>query len=424
MIPSALAGPVVARAAARDEARAFRPGRLNRIRAFFENMVREGEIAGISYIVIRDGKTQCRETVGYANSTTRTPLRDDAIYRIYSMTKPIASVALMMLYEEGQFGLDDPLSRHIEGFADMRVLRTPESSIEDTVPATNEPTIHDLFRHTAGFTHGFSPLTSAVDKAYEDAGLFELDLTLEAEIERLSHIPLAHQPGTRFEYSISPDVQARLVEIFSGVSFEQFLKTRLFAPLGMKDTGFWVPANDAARFVPINWPKDGNLKACEGAQSCPPEDHFLFRTDNINSYTARHAHMSGSYGLVSTLDDYARFAQMMLNGGALDGNRILGNRTVQFMAMNHLGPVKIPARDGWPSGSGWGLGFGTVEKPALTGEMASVGTYYWGGFAGTTFWIDPKENMIVVAMTQHVNNPGVERAITALKAMVYGAISK
>lgn len=414
---------VVARPIAAAGGGSFDPIKLRQIRALFESTVNRGEIAGISYLVMRHGRTECEETIGYADVATGEPLAADSIFRIYSMTKPITAVALMTLYEEGRFGLDDPLSQYIPSFANPRVLRSPGVAIGDTIPANREPTIHDLFRHTAGFTHGFSPSTSGTDRAYIDENLFDLELPLEEMVDRLSRIPLSYQPGTKFEYSIAPDVQARLVEILSGQSFERFLQDRLFEPLGMKDTGFWALKEKSSRLVPVNLLDDGRLRPCKGPQTCPAPADFLHQRENLNSYTTRHQHMGGSYGLVSTVHDYARFAQMMLNEGVLENKRIIGGRTVRYMTQNHLGPVVIPARDGWPSGTGWGLGFALVENPAELGEMASPGTFYWGGVAGTTFWVDPTEDLVVVAMTQHMDVPAVGRAFSALKSMIYGALA-
>jgi len=338
------------------------------------------------------------------------------------MTKPIAATALMMLYQEGKFELDDPISKYIPEFAGPRVLRTPDSPITETVAAVREPTIHDLFRHTAGLTHGGDPKSNAVDAAYIQADLFGLNTSLADMIKSLAKIPLRYQPGTKFEYSIGQDVQARLVEILSGMPFDQFLQRRLFEPLGMKDTGYWV--KDPSRLSAVHWSKEGHLVPCDDAHGCPKPTSFLLEAANINSYTKDNIHKGGSYGLVGTAEDYWRFGQMMLSGGQLEGRRILSGSTVHYIARDHLGPVSITDALGNPSGIGWGLGFAVLKDPAAAGLIGSEGSFYWSGAANTTFWVDPKDDIVVVAMTQHMEAPTVDLADlrSQLSAMVYGAL--
>lgn len=414
-------------AAAPRRARSIEPGKLAAMDGVLADLVRAGDLAGIVVLIARHGRIEHHKAIGYANLRTHEPMREDSIFRIYSMTKAITSVALMMLYEEGRFGLEDPVSRYIPAFRNLRVLRAPDAPLTDTVPLQREPLIHDLFRHTAGLGHGLSSQTSPIDAAYVQAGLFDLDVSLEQMMDRLAAIPLHNQPGTVYEYSISPDVQARLVEILSGKPFAQFLQERVLGPLGMRDTGFQVPPAKAARLVPVNWQNGNHLTPCEEPRTCPPAEHFLLGTANLNSYAAHNRHTGGSYGLVSTAGDYWRIMQMLLNGGTLDGRRYLSRRTVSFMTSDHLGLVAMPAAGGRPSGAGFGLGMAIVEDPAIHGEMLSRGTFYWGGIAGTTFWVDPKEDLVVVAMTQHMGLagagvPGVGKAFTALRAMTYAAL--
>jgi CubicO group peptidase (beta-lactamase class C family) len=324
----------------------------------------------------------------------------------------------MILYEEGKFQLDDPISRYIPEFAGIRVLRSPESALTDTVPADREPTIHDLFRHTAGFLHGGAkPAKVPIDEAYAKADLFNPALSLEEMVKRLAKIPLHDQPGTKFQYSIVQDVQARLIEILSGMPFDRFLEARLFAPLGMKDSSHWVSAEKASRLVPVHWAQNGKLVPCDRAHPC--ED-----VSEINSYTRNNTHKGGSFGLTGTTEDYWRFAQMLLNGGELDGHRILSPRTVRFMARDHLGSVTIPNTTGAPSGIGWGLGFAVLNDPVAAGVIGSEGSYYWAGAAGTLFWIDPTEDLVVVGMTQHTAAPTVDWPSLRgeLSAMIYGAL--
>jgi CubicO group peptidase (beta-lactamase class C family) len=345
-------------------------------------------------------------------------MEQDTIFRLYSMTKPIAAIALMTLYEEGRFHLDDPISKYIPEVAHIRVLRTPDASITDTVPAVREPTIHDLFRHTAGLMHGTEPTKNAVDAAYIQANLFGLDTSLGDMIKKLATIPLRYQPGTTFSYGIGQDVQARLVEILSGMSFEQFLQARIFGPLAMGSSGYWV--RDPTQLAAVHWSKAGKLVPCDNTHGCPEPVNFLSEAANINSYTKNNAHKGGSYGLVSTTADYWRFAQMLLNGGELDGQSILSPRTVQYIARDHLGEVSMPGG----AGLGWGLGFAVLKDPVKAGFIGSEGSYYWAGGANTMFWIDPKENIVVVAMTQHMAATSVSlpSIYSELSAMIYGAL--
>jgi CubicO group peptidase (beta-lactamase class C family) len=399
---------------ARPEDLGFSPSRLDYIDQFYAEKVKHGEMAGIITLVARHGKVAHFGAIGYADFARKQKLETDTVFRLYSMTKPIAATALMMLYEEGKFQLDDPISKYIPNFKGVRVLRTPESPLTDTVPAVREATIHDLFRHTAGLKHG--------GEAYEKANLFGLDVSLSEMIQRLAQIPLYYQPGTHFEYSVGQDVQARLVEIFSGMPFDQFLRQRLFNPLGMKDTGYWV--KDPSRLSAVHWMKEGKLVPCDDEHGCPSATDFLSDPKNMNSYTAEHVHKGGSYGLVATAEDYWRFAQMMLNGGQFQGQRILSPNTVRYIATDHLAPVTLPNETGGDSGIGWGLGFAVVKNPTAAGVIGSVGSYFWAGAANTTFWIDPQKDLVVVVMMQSWNVPGADwPTIRAqMSAMVYGAL--
>lgn len=333
---------------ARPEELGFSAERLDRIDRFYGAKVKSGEMAGIVTLVARHGKIVQFSAIGYADTGMRRKLEKGATFRLYSMTKPIAATALMILYEEGKFQLDDPISKYIPEFANIRVLRTPDSPITDTVPAVREPTIHDLFRHTAGLMHGGEPKKNAVDAAYIEADLFGLDTSLADMIRRLAKIPLRYQPGVKFEYSIGQDVQARLVQLLSGMPFDEFLQKRLFGPLGMKDSGYWT--KDSSRLAAVHWSKDGRLVPCDTTHGCPKPTSFLLESSNINSYTTNHVHQGGSYGLFATTEDYWRFAQMMLNGGTLNGHRLLSPSTVHYMARDHLGAVSLLNRNGESTG--------------------------------------------------------------------------
>jgi CubicO group peptidase (beta-lactamase class C family) len=392
----------------------FSPARLDYIDQFYAEKVRRGEVAGIVTLISRHGKVVHESALGYADLGKKITMQRDTVFRLYSMTKPITATALMMLYEEGKFQLDDPISKYLPEFKGIRVLRTPDSARTDTVPAVREPTIHDLFRHTAGLKHG--------GDAYEKANLFGLDVSLGEMITRLAKIPLYHQPGTLFEYSIGPDVQARLVEIFSGMPFDQFLQQRLFGPLDMKDSGYWV--KDSSRLAAVHWLKDGTLVPCDDRHGCVETDSAPHEAKNMNSYTAEHAHKGGSYGLVGTAEDYWRFAQMLLNGGQMEGRRFLSPHTVHYMATDHLSPLAILSQNGEDSGTAWGLGFALLKSPAVAGVIGYEGSYFWAGAANTTFWIDPKEDIVVVLMTQSWNVPNAAWATlrAQMSAMVYAAL--
>jgi CubicO group peptidase (beta-lactamase class C family) len=393
----------------------FSAARLEYIDRFYADKVQRGELAGIVTLVARHGKVAHFSALGSADLEKHKPMQRDTIFRVYSMTKQITSTALMMLYEEGRFQMQDPVSKYLPEFAHLRVLRNPEGDLEDTVPVQHEPTIQDLFRHTAGFVHALG--NSALDAEYFKANLFGVDVTLAEMMGRLSKLPLMYQPGTKWVYSIGPDVQARLVEVLSGMPFDRFLEERLFKPLGMKDTGFWVPPEKAQRLATVYWMKNGKLAPIDEEHGSPG-DTWLSEPWTVNSYTVNHKRKGGSYGLVSTADDYLRFAQMLLNGGELEGVRILSPKTVQYMTRDHLGSIgKLP-------GMGWGLGFAVMEDAAAAGYMSSVGSYSWGGYASTFFWVDPKEDIVGIAMTQHVDVsvPAARAIESEFPTLVYSAL--
>ena len=405
---------------ARPEDVGFDATRVSRMDRILANEVDRGEMAGIVILIARHGKIIHLNAIGYRDIAKQRKLEADSIFRIYSMTKPITSVALMMLYEEGRFQLTDPVMKYIPEFANLRVLRNHEGPADDTVPVVHAPTIQDIMRHTAGLTHGLDS-ADVTDSQYIKANVLGVDVSLADEMTRLSKIPLRYQPGTRFVYSIAPDVQARLVEVLSGMSFDEFLAKRLFGPLGMSDTGFWVPAEKASRLATVYWDKDGKLVSLDDVHG-HPDGSAVMEPSSVNSYTADHKRKGGAFGLVSTAEDYWRFAQMILNGGVLDGARILSPQTVNYMSINHLGPIPMEALDGRPSGLGFGLGFAVIEDPAQVGYTSNAGSLFWWGLADTYFWVDPKEDLVVVAMTQHMNVPAADALLGQLRALVYSAL--
>lgn len=405
----------------RPEELGFSVSRLKYLDQYYQDEVRRGELAGIVILIARHGKVAHLSAIGFADLEKRQLMRPDTIFRLYSMTKPVTSVALMMLYQEGRFQLQDPISKYVPEFADLRVLHDPNGPLDDTVPATHVPTVQDVMRHTAGFTHGLN--CNSFDAQYTKADVFGLDVSLSEMMGRLAKIPLRYQPGTRFAYSVGPDIQARLIEVLSGMPFDQFLERRLFQPLGMQDTGFWLRPEKASRLATVHWAKDGKLVPLDDVHG-HPNGGVLVQPWSVNSYTADHKRKGGSFGLVSTAGDYWRFAQMMLSAGQLNGRRILSPQIAHFMVTDHLGNIPMGEIGQPSSGIGFGLGFAVMKNPAEAGYMNSEGSFFWWGIANTHFWIDPKEDMVVVAMTQHMEAPGADALWPQIRTLVYSALSE
>tara|TARA_B100000029_G_scaffold336830_2_gene328968 strand:+ start:1280 stop:2578 length:1299 start_codon:yes stop_codon:yes gene_type:complete len=394
----------------------FSSEQLGKIESYFQGRVDRGEIAGIVTLVARNGKIAHLSAVGYQNVEQRVPMETDSLFRIYSMTKPIASTALMMLYQDGLFQLNDPLSKFIPEFAGLRVLRDPSGPLDETVAMEREPTIQDVLRHTAGFSHGLG--RSEYDDLFVGSGIFRPETSLEEMMTALSKVPLMNQPGSSYRYSIGPDIALRLVEIISGMEADDYLERRMFDPLGMDDTGYVVTSDNAGRLSPIHWMKDGELVAIN-SENGSPFGGVLVEDWSVNNYTMNHEYKGGSIGLVSTAEDYWRFAQAMLNGGELGGERIIGRKTVEYMAQNHLTPQQ---HETFSPALGFGLGFATIEIPSGVSYTTSEGNFYWAGAAATNFWIDPTENIVVVAMTQHMGVRGTGALRGELHSLVYGAL--
>ena len=358
--------------------------RLERLDSAMQGLVDDGLLAGITTMISRQGKIAHFGTFGHQNIEDGVEMSEDTIFRIYSMTKPITGVALMILYEEGKFRLSDPVHRYIPEFEGLVVAKEDGPNGQPiTEPADHPMTIRELMAHTAGLSYGiFSQ--SQVDALYNEANVLDNNSTLKDMIDKLSKIPLRQQPGSMWHYSVAVDVQGYLVEVLSGQNFDEFLNERVFGPLGMNDTAFHVAADKADRFSQVyTHDADGNLMAQEG---------FGGRRD----YLDPPAFLSGGGGLVSTTMDYMRFSQMLLNGGELDGVRILAPSTVKLMHLNHL-PRDLKEMS---PGTGFGLDFAVVLDP-VAADGISKGEYYWGGAAGTWFWIDPKEDLVFVGMIQH-----------------------
>ena len=389
----------------------FTSAGLARLDAYIKNEIAGNKIPGAVMMIQRNGKTAYFESFGVRDPGTKEPMTQDTIFRIYSMSKPITTVAAMMLVEEGRLQLDDPLSKYIPAFTNVKVgiEKAEEGALTlDTVPAKRPITIQDLMRHTSGITYGFFG-EGMVKKAYVDAHLFAADVDNAEFAERIAKLPLAYQPGTTWDYSHSTDILGRVIEVISGKSLYQFEKERLLDPLGMKDTGFYV--TDATKKALVAEPF--------------PDDRKIGNDVDMNDPRLSQKWESGGGGMVSTISDYARFAQMVLNGGALDGKRYLSPKTIAYMGSNHIGPGSgvVPGPYYLPGpGFGFGLGFAVRTEAGVSPAEGSVGEMNWSGAGGTTFWIDPKENMFVVFMAQTVSQR--TRIRVALKNIVYGAFDK
>jgi CubicO group peptidase (beta-lactamase class C family) len=385
----------------------FSTGRLGRIDTAMQRYVDEKALAGLITMVARRGKLVHSDRFGVMDLETARPMELDTILRIYSMTKPITSVALMMLFEEGFVRLTDPLARFIPAFRNVKVLGRDGNLVE----LEREITIHDLLRHTAGMSYNgyYEDTGDRVDKLYDEADLWPADATSQEMVRRIAELPLAYQPGQEWRYSVATDVIGHVVELISDMSLPQFFEEKILKPLGMEDTAFSVPPGKADRFATLYG--TGNEGALEEIDVAIGGDYA-----DVSLY-------SGGHGLVSTAPDYMRFAQFILNKGELDGVRLLGPRTVELMTANHLPPAVLPMAMGAERmpGLGFGLGFSVMLDVALSGMMGSVGLYGWGGWAKTHFWVDPKEQIIGVLMMQHVYT-GTHPAIIDFRTLVYQAL--
>jgi CubicO group peptidase (beta-lactamase class C family) len=393
--------------------------RLAHIRSVMNRHVAEKQIPGAIGLIARRGKIAYQETFGMADVEAGKPMRLDTIHRIYSMSKPITSVAVMMLYEEGKFQLNDPVAKYLPEFAKMQVgveEKDPQTGqpMLKTAPAKRPITIRDLLRHTAGLTYGVFGDT-LVDREYRKAGILG-ESNLAEFVTHLSAIPLQYEPGTRWHYSVSVDVLGRLVEVLSGKSFDQFLQERIFNPLDMSDTGFTVPADKKDRLATLyTLTKEGKLQpspVCATRQEC--YEQF---PNAVPSFLQSMGMQSGGGGLVSTTYDYLRFCQMMLNQGQYNGKRLLSRKTVQLMSSDNLGTIP-----GMGPGTGFGLGFAVSKAPGEAGMMGSPGEYNWGGAAGTKFWIDPQEDLIGIFMIQILPHTGLEYG-SEFRVLTYQAIA-
>jgi CubicO group peptidase (beta-lactamase class C family) len=396
--------------------------KLDRIHAALSQAIGDGKLAGTVVLVARKGKLIYADAAGFQDKEESKPMALDSIFRIYSMTKPIVSVAAMLLVEDGKIELTDPVSKFLPAFKGQQVsLARADSEFARvtyaTVPADREMTVQDLLRHTAGLAYGEITANAPVKEAYAKAGLYlpgvrdydARDLTPAEEAERLAKAPLAHQPGTVWEYSMAVDLLGRVVEAASGKRLSDFLDERLFKPLKMQDTAFWVPTAKMGRLAqPL---------AADAASGLP---------NKLIDVAQEPKNDSGGAGGVSTAIDYLRFAQMLLNGGQLDGARVMSRPTIALMTSDHLGTrIAAPTTPGelllGTPGYTFGLGFAVRQGGGVAGVPGSAGEFMWAGYAGTYFWVDPKEELVGVYMSQA---PSPSRAYyrKLIKQLVYSAI--
>ena len=383
--------------------------RLGRIDAAMQKAVDSGELPGAVVLIARDGQLVYAKSFGWQDRAKNIPMANDSIFRLYSMTKPVVSVAAMMLVEEGRLGLQEPVSKYIPEFKEMKVgveSKDAEGKPAITlVDAKRQITVQDLLRHTSGLTYGVLGASNAIKKMYLDARIFSQKWVLADFVKALARLPLEFQPGTTWEYGHSTDVLGRVVEVASGQSLDVFLAGRIFEPLKMVDTAFQVPPEKLDRL----------------AQAMP--DVYTGKTPELIDFSKPQTFFAGGHGLVSTAADYLRFAQMLANGGELEGTRILGPRTVEYMTSNHVNPQidKGPAYLPGP-GYGFGLGFATRIDRGQSEWPGSPGDFFWSGYAGTYFWVDPEEELVPVLMTQEPLRRQYYRVL--MRNLVYQAIVK
>ncbi|HEY5645165.1 MAG TPA: serine hydrolase domain-containing protein [Pseudomonadales bacterium] len=387
--------------------------RLRRVSGWLGDQITAERLAGASVLVGRRGEVAFFEARGLADQASGRSFDHDTIVRIYSMTKPVTTVAAMMLYEAGAFQLDDPVSKYLPEFAEARVWAGGDAPITRTVPVDNPMTIQHLMTHTSGLTYGFMQ-TNVVDAAYRTA---KMDFpggpgTLAEQVEVLAGIPLLCQPGSRWNYSVSIDVLGRLVEVWSGQSLAEFFRDQLFEPLDMADAGFHVAREKHGRFAACYAPLSGG--DLSGIGKLPTSGEAARRGGLKLQDAAEGSRFlepatlyAGGGGLTASMRDYARFCQMLMNGGALDGARILSPKTIAYMRMNHLPENRDMAGMGQPvwsetsyDGIGFGLGWAVVIDPVKARFVTSAGEHHWGGAASTFFWMDPEEELYVILLTQ------------------------
>ncbi len=393
---------------ATPESQGMSTQRLQRIDKLVNEYVDKSYTAGAVVLVVRNGKIVYNKGLGYDDLTIKKAMPKDAIFRIASQSKAIASVAVMMLYEEGKFLLDEPISKYIPSFKNPTVLDkfNEKDTTYTTVPAKREITIRDLLTHTSGISYagiGSKEAVAIYAKNKIPSGIGTPDYTLEDVMSRLGKMPLLHNPGEKFTYGLNTDVLGYFVEVISGMSFDAFLRERVFKPIGMNDTYFYLPESKFGRLAALNTEdKDKKVMKFTGNQGNYPKEKGTY--------------FSGGAGLVSTATDYAMFLQMLLNGGKFNGQQLLSPVTINMMIHNQIGDINLGARK-------FGLGFGITTAAEAARITPSEGTFDWGGYYGTTYWADPKEGIVGLIMTQKVPNSYGDLG-EKFKVLVYQAITK
>jgi CubicO group peptidase (beta-lactamase class C family) len=374
--------------------------RLARLGTVIAGEIERGRVPGAVALVARRGRVGYFESFGQRDAAAGAPMAKDAIFRIYSMTKPITSVAAMMLWEDGRFLLSDPIAKYLPDLAALDVAAERDGVLE-RVPALRAVTIQDLLRHTSGLTYEFRG-SGPVHRMYKSAKMDSRAQSNAGQVATLGRLPLLHQPGTRWEYGRSTDVIGRLVEVLSGQTLGEFFERHILAPLGMVDTAFHVPERHHSRLAE--------------AFGRDPDSGVAVQLLEVRDPPGFE---SGGGGLVSTAADYARFLQMLLNGGTFEGHRLLGRKTIEFMTADHLGPI-TGAPDLLIPGHGFGLGFAVRLQAGIAHVPGSIGQYFWGGLAGTTFWVDPAEQLFALLLIQA---PGLRDYYrTLFRDLVYSAL--
>lgn len=393
---------------ATPESVGFSSERLKTLDATLNGLVDGGKLPGVLTLLARHGKIIAVNAHGVKDVASGAPITQDTLFRMYSQTKPVTGVAMMILFEEGRWKLDDPVTKYIPEFAGLKVFKGVDADGKPILePIARSATMRELMTHTAGFAYGLMA-DNYVDKAYQESALFRQS-TLGDAMGVLTTLPMASQPGTEWKYSVAVDIQGYIVEKLSGQSLPDFMRSRIFAPLGMTDTDFWVPEAKRGRMASL-YMVDPKARAI-----VPAEGFMVLPIDRLPTAA------NGGGGLVSTLRDYARFAQMLLNGGELDGVRILAPATVRLMASNHLTDLQLEKKP-LGDGIGFGLDVAVVMDPAKAGTLAGKGTYSWGGAAGTWFWIDPENDVVFLGMIQVLGGGGLWRLDELSAPLVYQAL--
>lgn len=411
-----MAEPLRLPVAARPEDVGIDSGRLGQMADWMADLVATGQIAGATTLLMRRGRIADFRSFGSARLGSDQPLSPDALFRIYSMTKPVVSVAMMMLFEEGRWSLDDPVTRFLPEFEGQPVYAGVQADGSlTTEPALRAPTMRELMSHTSGLGYGLFDV-HPVERAYRQASVLTAD-SLDELARRAAKIPLLFQPGTEWFYSVGSDLQGLIVERVTGQSLGAFLQSRIFGPLGMVDTAFRISPEKTGRLV--------TLYADDGAGGLKPATHAF--DIPVHDVTAHLAMESGGGGLVSTALDYARFGQMILNGGTLDGVRLLAPETVALMATNAIPDAVLQTSHPlrllpFNPAFGFGLGFSIVRDPKALGLSEGRGTLAWGGGGGTWFWIDPENDVVFVGLIQRVTDPVSQIFRARARSLVYAAL--